>query len=161
MSCMGHSSIWNRAPLDPNLWRYVRKWLYCEFCLSNYRGCLLVTLVAIVSWLECARGVPSCRILDRQLGLSAKQYQICLKEGSQILQNTVLKAKKEDFPTECQYWMSDSRWNCSNISMPVFPKSFQSPKHWVHKREYTMILFAFCPCKANMVHMYIASSIYG
>lgn len=60
-----------------------------------------------------------------------------------MLQNVAVKARVEDFPNECQYWMADERWNCTNITMPVFPKSFQSPDHWVHKRESRQLAVCF------------------
>lgn len=76
------------------------------------------------------------------LGLSAEQHQICLNDqGGPKLLRAVAQAQGEHFPAVCQYWMSDERWNCSNISMPVFPKSFQSSTHWVHKRESRSTVF--------------------
>lgn len=119
----------------------------------HYRGTLLVTLVVIVSWLESAQGSPShaqlCKILDRRFGLSAAQFHICLREGPRSLQKVVMPAQLEDFPEECEYWMADERWNCTNISMPVFPKSFQSPDYWVHKRESRQL--AVCVRARNVI----------
>ena len=93
--------------------------------------------MATVSGLEIARGnsVEICKMLDTREGLSAEQYQICLSQGGPQLLWAVLQAETEHLSPVCQYWMSDERWNCSNISMPVFPKRFQSSKNWVHKRE--------------------------